>query len=102
MMEEALFQPTLVSERPRIEIRFNGTPLEVPAGTSVAAALLVSGVAQFRTTPVGRSSRAPWCMMGVCFDCLLEIDGKPNVQGCMTAVKENMDVRTQWGAARYE
>ncbi|MGB6106033.1 MAG: (2Fe-2S)-binding protein [Pusillimonas sp.] len=102
MTEQALFQPLLDDERPQITIRFNGTSLQVPSGTTVAAALLASGVTQFRTTPVSQSHRAPLCMMGVCFDCLLEINGQPNSQACMTAVHENMDVRTQKGAAHYE
>lgn len=102
MINDALFQPSLSDERLQVTIRFDGTPLTVPSGTTVAAALLMSGITQFRTTPVSASSRAPWCMMGVCFDCLLEIDGKPNSQGCMTAVIDNMDVRTQSGAACYE
>ena len=44
--------------------------------------------------------RGPFCMMGVCFDCLVEIDGVPNVQGCMTPVREGMQVRAIQGKAR--
>ncbi|MDR5664870.1 (2Fe-2S)-binding protein, partial [Burkholderia cenocepacia] len=42
----------------------------------------------------------PFCMMGVCFDCLVEIDGVPNVQGCMTPVADGMQVRAMHGKAR--
>jgi NADH dehydrogenase/NADH:ubiquinone oxidoreductase subunit G len=40
--------------------------------------------------------------MGVCFDCLVEVDGTPNVQACMVAVRDGMRVRLQHGARRFE
>ena len=46
------------------------------------------------------SPRGPFCMMGVCFDCLVEVDGVPNVQGCMTLVSDGMQVRKMHGKAR--
>ena len=81
-----------------VRIRFDGRDLEVPADASVAAALLAAGVARFRNTPVGNEPRAPYCMMGVCFECLVDIDGEPNRQACMTPVQDGMQVRTQHGA----
>lgn len=80
-----------------IAVTFNGEPLHVPATTSVAAALLAAGVRRFRNSPVSGEARAPYCMMGVCFECLLEIDGVPNRQGCLVALREGMDIRTQDG-----
>jgi predicted molibdopterin-dependent oxidoreductase YjgC len=47
---------------------------------------------------VSGEPRAPYCMMGVCFECLVEVDGVPNVQACMTSVREGMTVRRQHGA----
>ncbi|PLZ02373.1 NAD(FAD)-dependent dehydrogenase [Burkholderia sp. WAC0059] len=82
-----------------VTVRYEGRPLRVPAGLTVAAALLAGGVTTFRTTPVGEAPRAPWCMMGVCFDCLLDIDGEPNQQGCQRIVRDGMDIRSQRGSA---
>lgn len=82
----------------RVTLSFNGEPLNVPAGISVAAALLLSGVERFRATPVSESPRAPYCMMGVCFECLVTIDGVPNRQSCLIDVAEGMQVRSQEGA----
>jgi predicted molibdopterin-dependent oxidoreductase YjgC len=79
---------------------FEGRKLSARVGDTVAAALLASGVEVFRTTPVSQSPRAPWCMMGACFDCLLEIDGVPNRQGCQVTVAEGMTVVGQQGARR--
>ena len=80
-----------------VTVSVDGTALEVPASfTAAAAVLLHGGIA--RTTPVSGSPRAPYCMMGVCFDCLMEIDGVPNRQGCLVTVAEGMRIRPQRGA----
>lgn len=100
MNQNGFFQPSL-EVGPPVTIWFNGSPLNVPAGVSVAAALAMSGVTRLRSTPVSGAPRAPLCMMGVCFDCLLEINGRPNRQGCLIEVEPDMDVRTQEGAADY-
>lgn len=70
----------------------------VPAGINVAAALLSSGITEFRTSVVSGAPRAPYCMMGVCFECLVEIDGAPAKQACMVTVKEGLHIRRQKGA----
>jgi len=78
---------------------FEGQPLQLCDGLSVAAALLEVGIKHFRDTPVTASPRAPFCMMGVCFDCLLIIDGIANQQACMTRVREGMVIERQSGSA---
>jgi predicted molibdopterin-dependent oxidoreductase YjgC len=80
-----------------VSFTFDGNPLKASAGCSVAAALLAGGVSTFRTTPVSGVPRAPYCMMGACFDCLVEIDGVPNRQSCLITVESDMQVRTQQG-----
>ena len=67
----------------------------VPAGASAAAAVLAAGFDSIRETPVDRSERAPYCMMGVCFDCLAEIDGVANRQSCMLEVRPGMRISRQ-------
>ncbi|OJY67416.1 MAG: hypothetical protein BGP12_14910 [Rhodospirillales bacterium 70-18] len=67
-------------------------------GDTLAAALLAGGAGFFRATPVSASPRAPWCMMGVCFDCLVEVDGVASRQACLIEVREGMRVRRQHGA----
>ncbi|MEW6342853.1 MAG: (2Fe-2S)-binding protein [Paraburkholderia sp.] len=80
-----------------VAISFDGKALRVPQGVSVAAALLAAGVERFRTTPLSGAARAPYCMMGVCFECLVEIDGVANRQSCLVPVAEGMTVRSQFG-----
>ncbi|MFL9874360.1 (2Fe-2S)-binding protein [Paraburkholderia megapolitana] len=81
-----------------IHIWFNDQPLGVPGGRSVAAALLAAGIQRFRATPVSGAPRAPYCMMGACFECLVEIDGIPSRQSCLVMVKDGMRIRSQEGA----
>ena len=64
---------------------------------TVASALLSAGVESFRTTPVRDSPRAPYCLMGVCFDCLVTIDGVGSRQSCLVPVRDGMLVETQLG-----
>jgi predicted molibdopterin-dependent oxidoreductase YjgC len=98
MHTDSLFQPLArasASVMAPVAVTFNGRPLQVPAGSSVAAALLAAGVKRFRKSPISGNGRAPYCMMGVCFECLLEIDGIPNRQGCLVPLRAGMDIRTQ-------
>ena len=82
-----------------VEVMIDGTTLTVPTGTSVAAALLLHDLGHCRTTPVSGALRAPYCMMGVCFDCLMEIDGVANRQACLVTVEDGMDICKQAGAS---
>jgi hypothetical protein len=67
------------------------------ATDTVAAALLAAGRAVCRETAVSNTPRGPYCLMGVCFDCLVSIDGVGNRQGCLVRVREGMRVETQHG-----
>jgi predicted molibdopterin-dependent oxidoreductase YjgC len=100
MRTDSLFQPVASEVRSTrtVNLTFNDQPLTVPAGISVAAALLQSGINRFRTTPVSESPRAPYCMMGVCFECLVQIDGVPNRQSCLIDVADGMRIHAQEGA----
>ena len=85
-------------EAGEVAFEFEGADVMARAGETVAVALLASGVASWRTTAVSGRERGPWCMMGVCFDCLVEIDGVGNRQACMVVVRAGMKVRRQVGA----
>ncbi len=80
---------------PAVTLLLAGRTVSVPADISVAAALLANGMEACRTTPVRGAARGPYCHMGVCFDCLVTIDGVPNRQACMTTVAEGMRVEPQ-------
>jgi len=80
-----------------VRVSIDGRPYDARAGDSVAATLLAAGVDHCRTTPVSGAPRAPYCMMGVCFDCLVVVDGVGNRQGCLVRVREGMQIATQRG-----
>jgi predicted molibdopterin-dependent oxidoreductase YjgC len=81
-----------------IGLTIDGKPAQARDGDTVAAALLAAGIDHCRTTPVSGARRAPYCMMGVCFECLVTIDGIGNRQACLIPAREGMRVETQAGA----
>ena len=86
-------------ERPAtVEVFVDGAAVLVPEGASAAAAVLLAGAPLIRETPVSGAPRLPYCMMGVCFDCLAEIDGVANRQACMVPVSPGMRIGRQRGA----
>ena len=84
-----------------VEVFVDGMALQVPAGASAAAAVLLAGLPAIRTTPVSGAPRLPFCMMGICFDCLAAIDGVPNRQACMVPVRPGMRIDPQQGARTH-
>jgi D-hydroxyproline dehydrogenase subunit gamma len=80
-----------------VTITIDGVAVTAEIGETVAAVLLRQTEAWNRTTPVSGSRRAPHCLMGVCFDCLAEVDGVASVQTCLTPVKPGMRVVRQLG-----
>jgi hypothetical protein len=81
----------------RITINIDGVPAEAELGESVAAVLLRQPEPWSRLTPITHSKRAPFCMMGVCFDCLAEVNGVASVQTCLKSVCDGMRVTRQIG-----
>lgn len=69
---------------------------------TLAIALMQAGISPIRHTPVSGAPRAPLCLMGVCFDCLVQVDGRANVQACMVKVSSGMRVVLQHGARALE
>ena len=80
-----------------VSVTINGQPTQVPEGETVAVAVLAQGLKSTRSTPVSGAPRAPFCLMGVCFECLMVIDGKANQRACMERVREGMRIERQQG-----
>lgn len=85
-----------------VEIEFDGSPVMVPAGISLAAVIFYLAALPARRTLLSGSPRAPFCMMGACFECLLEIDGIANQRGCQVEVRAGMQVRRQLTVSREQ
>ena len=85
-----------------VEIEFDGATVAVPAGISLAAVIFYLDAIPARQTMLSDSPRAPFCMMGVCFECLLEIDGVDNQRACQVEVKAGMRLRRQLAVSGRE
>ena len=87
---------------PTVTVSVEGRPVALPAGASAAAAVLLAGLPAIRETGVTGAPRGPYCLMGICFDCLAEIDSIPNRQSCMVTVAPAMTIRRQHGNRSVE
>lgn len=81
----------------RVEIRIDETRLEVPAGVSVAAAMLLAAQLPTRYSAISGAARAPFCLMGICFECLVNIDGAGAQRACQVEVRAGMRIRRHTG-----
>ena len=90
------------------ETRLRGTPLtlfvdgrtvDAHEGESVAAVLQAEGSTALRRSARLAEPRGLFCGMGVCFECVVRVNGRPNVRACMTPVEGGMRVETADGAA---
>ena len=88
-----MFKKLGTSTAEAVTIFVDGQALEVSSGDSVAAALLGAGTLRFHQSAKSGSPRSPHCMMGSCFECLVEIDGIPGRQACMVTVEEGMTIK---------
>jgi thioredoxin reductase/bacterioferritin-associated ferredoxin len=92
-----MFRRLTDARRPALSILIDGVAVQAQEGDSVAAALLAAGHVACRTSAVSGALRAPYCLMGVCFDCLVTIDGVGNRQACLVPVRGGMRIETGQG-----
>jgi hypothetical protein len=79
---------------------FGGAPIAFAPGQSIAAALIAAGHRSWRTTRVGGEPRGAFCGIGVCFDCLVVVNGVPNRRACLTEARAGDRVERQEGTGR--
>ncbi len=78
-----------------LRLTINGKGHIAAVGSSVWTAMALAGETTTRIAPVSEKPRSAYCAMGVCFECLVKIDGMPNRQACLTEVREGMVVELQ-------
>jgi len=81
---------------------FEGAPIAFSEGQTVGAALWAHGVRSWRTTRIAGRPRGLFCGIGVCFDCLVEIDGRPDQRACVVPARPGLAVHAQTGAGRAD
>jgi predicted molibdopterin-dependent oxidoreductase YjgC len=85
---------TSITRRPAIRIRVNGRLIEATPGETVLAALTAAGFRVLKKSNVRGEARGAFCGMGVCYECLVTINGAPKQRSCMTEVEDNMEIQT--------
>ena len=88
-------------DQPDITITVDGREIPAKSGEPIAAALLASGVRVFRKTAKKGYPRGIFCGIGRCTDCVMTVDGQPNVRTCVTPVRAGMKVETQQGLGKW-
>ncbi|MEU3741334.1 (2Fe-2S)-binding protein [Streptomyces sp. NPDC032198] len=78
-------------------VTFDGREIQALPGQTVAAALWSAGITAWRTTRGDGEPRGIFCGIGVCFDCLVEVNGRPNQRACLTPAEPHAEIRTQHG-----
>lgn len=82
-----------------VEFTFDGKTLQGYEGEPIAAALKAAGVLIHRYTQKQHKPRGIFCAIGRCTDCVMIVNGKPNIRTCMTPLKAGMKVQTQYGVS---
>lgn len=81
---------------------FDGSDIAVEPGQSIGAALLAAGHRSWRTTRYAGAPRGLFCGIGICFDCLVVVNGRPNLRACMTSACDGDVVEPQEGVGRAD
>lgn len=82
-----------------VKFMYDGKEIEGYEGEPIAAALKAAGVMTHRYTKKQHKPRGIFCAIGRCTDCVMVVDGKPNIRTCTTPLKEGMVVQTQYGVS---
>jgi len=80
----------------------DGQPIEAFEGEPIAVALMAAGRRVFRYTKKRHEPRGIFCALGRCIDCMMVVDGKPNVRTCITSAEDGMIIETQTGDEQWE
>jgi predicted molibdopterin-dependent oxidoreductase YjgC len=86
-----------LEEVPTVTITVDGKPIQARKGEVIAAALMANGIKVHHYTANRHEPRGVYCGIGQCTDCIMIVNGKPNVRTCITPVEDGMVVQTQTG-----
>jgi hypothetical protein len=89
-MPSLRIDPNSSHPTPPFHFQFEGRPIPAYPGETIGAALTAAGI-------TGRRPRGVFCGIGVCYDCLLVVDGAPNQRACLTPARPDATVHIQQG-----
>jgi hypothetical protein len=86
---------SVIARKQPFKIQVNGRQVIAYPGETIATVLLADGYKMFRHSALSAEPRGAFCGMGLCFDCLVTLNGKPNVRACITVVQPGDMVERQ-------
>jgi hypothetical protein len=89
-----------VNTSSQFEISFDGKPIPCRDGWTIGAALTAAGIRSWRTTRQRQQPRGLFCGIGICFDCLVTVNGQPSLRACLVPAQPDDEVCTQEGTGR--
>lgn len=104
MNTRRIIEHPILGPLPEVEavtIYVDDKPVEARRGETIAAALTAAGWVAFRTTEKRHEPRGVFCAIGKCTDCVMTVNGMPNVRTCITLVENNMRIETQEGLGEW-
>ena len=84
-----------------VTVLYNGKEIKAYEGEMIAAALIANGIQIFRYTKKLKQPRGVYCGIGRCTDCVMIVNGIPNVRTCITPIEEGMVIKTQEGLGSW-
>ncbi len=103
-MRRIVHHPILQEDRrtQKVRITVDDTEVEAFEGEMIAAALIANGIDEFRYTQRHHRPRGIYCGIGRCTDCVMIVNGIPNVRTCVTPVEAGMVIETQHGVGSWK
>lgn len=86
-------------KRRQVTFTYDGRELQGYEGEPIAVALKAAGVMVHRYTAKQHRPRGVFCAIGRCTDCVMVVNGKPNIRTCVTPLAEGMVIQTQDGVS---
>ncbi len=83
-----------VQRNQAVTIKVDGNPVQAYLGEMLLATLIAAGIKTLKSSPVLHEKRGGLCGMGVCYECLVTVNGQPNVRACMCEIQDGMEVLT--------
>ena len=83
-----------------VEIKVDGKTIQAKKGEMIVATLMANGIRVNRYTVNKKEPRGIFCGIGQCTDCVMVVNGKPNVRTCVTPVEDGMIIEIQHGVGK--